>query len=246
MNETTATLIQTIADNQPRIKEEGKAVGRKEEHKAFWDSFQSAKSNFWARYAGSGWNTETFRPKNDLNIVNGNASYCFAYTKCRVDMVDWCNQLGINIDIKPTVATGIFQSSEWTRVPVIDTSLADSLSSSFAYCSYLVIIDKLILKDDGSQAFANTFYDCKVLRDITIEGVIGKEVKLVWSPLLSNASITSFINHLSTTTSGVPIIFSKTAVDNAFETSEGAADGSTSAEWLALVNTRKNWTISLH
>lgn len=62
---------------------------------------------------------------------------------------------------------------------------------------------------------------------------------------LSKPSITSIINCLSTTTSGLTVTLSKTAVNNAFETSEGVADGSTSQEWLNLVATKTNWTISL-
>ena len=50
---------------------------------------------------------------------------------------------------------------------------------------------------------------------------------------------------LSTTTTGLTVTFSKTAVDKAFETAEGANDGSTSPEWLALVATRPNWGIGL-
>ena len=50
---------------------------------------------------------------------------------------------------------------------------------------------------------------------------------------------------LTDTASGKTITFSKTAVNKAFETSAGANDGSTSAEWLALVGTKPNWTISL-
>ena len=170
--------------------------GKAEQYDAFWDSFQSAATSFWAKYAGNGWTIETFRPKNDLNIVNGNASYCFAYSICQVDLVEWCEELGINITIQPTVVTGIFQSSRFTRVPVIDTSLADSLSNSFAYCSYLTTVDKLIIKNDGSQKLTNTFYDCKVLENITIEGVIGHEIKLQWSPLLTPESMISIITHL--------------------------------------------------
>ena len=63
--------------------------------------------------------------------------------------------------------------------------------------------------------------------------------------LLSKASITSIINALSSTTSGLTVTLSKTAVNTAFETESGGADGSTSQEWLALATTKSNWTISL-
>jgi hypothetical protein len=60
-------------------------------------------------------------------------------------------------------------------------------------------------------------------------------LNLQWSTKLSKASITSIINCLSSTTSGLSITLSKTAVDNAF----------TAEEWAALENTKHNWTIAL-
>lgn len=246
MYESIAPLVQEIAENTPKVHEAGKAVGRKEEYNEFWDAFFANTGTFYGKFSGNGWTAENFKPTKDIIIDGVDASNCFGTNACAVDLVEWCESLGINIVMKPSVVTGMFQNSKFTRLPVLDFSKVSSMSSTIASCLNLVTIDKLILKNDGSQTFSSTFYNDKALKNIIVEGVIGTEVKLVWSPLLSKASITSFINHLSTTTSGVSINFSKTAVDNAFETSEGAADGSTSAEWLALIGTRPNWTISLH
>ena len=66
-----------------------------------------------------------------------------------------------------------------------------------------------------------------------------------WSTELSKESIISIINALSDTTTALTVTLSKTAVNNAFETAKGNADGSTSEEWAALIATKQNWTISL-
>ena len=50
---------------------------------------------------------------------------------------------------------------------------------------------------------------------------------------------------ISDNVTGQAVSVKKDAVNIAFETSAGAGDGSTSAEWLALVATKTNWTISL-
>ena len=90
------------------------------------------------------------------------------------------------------------------------------------------------------------FTNCFQLQNLTIEGIIGQNgFNVQWSTKLSKASITSIINALSETTSGLTVTLSKTAVNNAFETSAGAADGSTSEEWTTLEGTKTNWTISL-
>ena len=63
--------------------------------------------------------------------------------------------------------------------------------------------------------------------------------------LLDKESLTSIINCLSDSTSGLTVTLSLTAVNKAFEITNGADNGSNSTEWLNLVNTRSNWTISL-
>jgi hypothetical protein len=87
---------------------------------------------------------------------------------------------------------------------------------------------------------------CAELVDCPFEGVIGSNgIDLHWSTKLSHDSHVSIFNALSTATTGLTVTFSRTAVNKAFETSEGANDGTTSAEWLALVAAHNNWTISL-
>lgn len=66
-----------------------------------------------------------------------------------------------------------------------------------------------------------------------------------WCHKLTKASFKSIIAGLADDVSGQTVELSKTAVNNAFETSEGAADGSSSAEWAALIATKPNWTIAL-
>lgn len=62
---------------------------------------------------------------------------------------------------------------------------------------------------------------------------------------LSRTSIENVFRVLSDKTSGLWMTFNLTAVNNAFETSPGAADGSTSQDWAALVATKPNWSIIL-
>lgn len=114
----------------------------------------------------------------------------------------------------------------------------------FNGCSKLTTIPQL----DTSKGieFGNMFYGCSALTNLTIAGSINtSEMNLKSATKLSKASITSVVNALSASASGKSITFSKTAIDSAFETSSGAADGSTSDEWLNLIATKSNWTISL-
>ena len=83
------------------------------------------------------------------------------------------------------------------------------------------------------------------LQELRFQGSIQADLSVKDSTLLSKDSIQSLLPCLSGTVSGKTLTLSLQAVDTAFETSEGAADGSSSAEWTALVDSKPNWTISL-
>jgi hypothetical protein len=141
---------------------------------------------------------------------------------------------------------GTFSYSKITRLPEINASSASNFATTFYSCPNLISIDKFILKENGSQTWSNSFYNCKSLESVNFEGVIGQDMDLGYSWYLNKNSITSIIEHLTTNAAtGRVLTLSLTAVNNAFETQPGLADGSTSAEWNALKATKSNWTISL-
>ena len=111
--------------------------------------------------------------------------------------------------------------------------------------SKLVKIDKII--SSASTVFhSTTFQNCAALTHVIFEGVIATNgLNLKDSPNLDKDSITSVINCLSTDTTSLSFTLSLNAVNKAFETSEGANDGSTSVDWVALRDSKTNWTISL-
>lgn len=67
------------------------------------------------------------------------------------------------------------------------------------------------------------------------EGTISNSLNMQWSTKLTKASITSIIEHLSTTTSGLTLTLPKTAKEAAFTTDE----------WVVIVAAKSNWNISL-
>jgi len=142
-------------------------------------------------------------------------------------------------------AQGVFRQSEITSTLVdVDFSGVSACSQAFYDATELITIPKLIVGEN--TGFSATFQNCVSLVELTIEGVVGQSgLNLQWSTKLSKGSITSVVNALSVTTSGLAVTFSKTAVNTAFETSAGAADGSVSEEWAILAATKTNWTISL-
>ena len=246
---TTAEKLIQIAENEPRVYqagiEEGVEQGRKAEYDAFWDDYQQngERVNYNYGFYNKGWADASFKPKYNIIPTRANQMFAESYISDLVGILENC---GVTLDLSQ--ATNIYMTFYWclnlTRVPVVDTRACTNDSQTFTYLfgsdANLISIEKLILKDDGSQPFANTFSGCYKLQEIRIEGTIGQNGFNV-SPCtkLSKASITSIINALSSTTSGLTVTLSKVAVDAAFE------GGSAGAEWTALKNTRTNWTISL-
>lgn len=125
-----------------------------------------------------------------------------------------------------------------------DTSSGTNFSYMFSGCTKLTTIPQL----DTSKGtnFSYMFSSCTNLTNLTMTGTIkANGMDLHYSTKLSKASIISVINALSDTTNALKVQLSKTAVNNAFETSGGVADGSTSEEWTTLIATKANWTIAL-
>ncbi len=217
-------------------------AGQKSEYDRFWDSYQENgnRTNYQYAFSGAGWNNETFKPKYPI-IAKGNCSYTFAYAVFTdFDFVE----NGVVLDVsKAANVTYMFQASRGIkRIGVLDFTGCTNINRPF-YDARIETIDSLVLSENNT--YSNIF-DYARITNLTIQGTIDKNgFNIQWSTLLTHDSLMSIINALSTTTSGLTVTLSKTAVNNAFETSEGAEDGSTSQEWIDLIAIRSNWTVSL-
>ena len=144
-----------------------------------------------------------------------------------------------------TSAQDTFREAFFTDLKVDNVFSDVSILNYFCYgCSSLVNARTMHVTEKTS--YSTPFGGCSKLEEIRFNGIIGKNgLSFKDSTKLSKTSIESVIEHLSSTTSGLTVTFSRTAVNKAFETSSGAADGSTSTEWTTLVATKSNWTIAL-
>lgn len=215
----------------------GLEEGIQTEYDRFWDAYQPDEvASYSQRFSGNGWNAETFRPKRSIRPTNANQMFFYA-GKLNFSFPDHFTALGVELDFsKCTAFSETFLYCNVTELGVIDTRSASNINYLFRYANQLVTIQNLILKDDGSQTVASTtFQYANALENLTITGTIGKSgLDFSTCTKLSKASITSVVNALSSTTSGLSVTFSKTAIGNAF----------TEAEWNALAATKPNWTIN--
>jgi hypothetical protein len=214
-------------------------AGKKAEYDEVWDD-SKAEYDYVCRFAGRYWSDYTFKPKYDLKLQY-NCQRCFTNTRI-VDLKKCIDDAGVTFSTK-YMTTGqmlFYYSNQLTRVPTLD--LSDCTASEyttegiFQECRSLVTIEKLIISEGTKFKFSNSFLNCHNLENLVIEGTLGTTgLNLQWSTKLSKASITSIINCLSSTTSGLSITLSETAVNNAF----------TTEEWEALESTKPNWIKAL-
>jgi hypothetical protein len=220
---TMAEKLTQIAENEQKVfdagYDEGFADGKQAEYDAFWDNIQN-------------------------NGSEDGAIYVHAFAYARFTDANYHPKYPIIGRSGTSMNEMYYRSGDIsdTLVPIYATN---NISHMFSECYNLKTIRLLSLTQD--TIFAGAFYLCSSLENLTIEGTIGQNgFNLQYSKKLSKASITSIIEHLSTTTSGLTVTFSRDAVNKAFETSEGANDGSTAGEWLSYTATaRPKWNFSL-
>lgn len=142
---------------------------------------------------------------------------------------------------RPTVVSAIFRYNAHVTdtVKEIDFYNVGTISTTFDNAKALKKIR--CLKVVSWNTFGSTvFQNCVALEEIEFSGELARSgLDLHWSTKLTRESIISVINVLSSTTSGLTVTLPKTAVDNAFD------GGSTGYDWLNLIATKSNWTISL-
>ena len=91
-------------------------------------------------------------------------------------------------------ANYMFFLNRATVIPQVEFTCG-SLLSVFQNLYNAHTIQKLVLRDNGTQTFPSTFNNAPYLANIIIEGVIGKSVSFQWSPLTAESAI-SVITHL--------------------------------------------------
>lgn len=230
-----ADKLTTIVENEQKVYE----AGKRSEYDRLWDSLQQngKKTDYEGGFCGV-WNDETFKPKYDMRPVNANTMF----EHCDItDLKAAVERAGVTLDFSKVSygrLTQMFQSSQITRVGVIDTTGSANFTINYMFygAQKLREVEELVITDDGNQQFGatNTFAYCTALKEIRIRGTLGCSLSFQWCPL-SRDSIVSIVNALSTTTSGLSVTLSSTAIGNAF----------TEEEWLALCATKPNWTISM-
>lgn len=162
-------------------------AGKKSEYESFWDIYQNEGKSM-------------------------NYSQAFAYDRFTEE--NYKPKYDIVCDNTTNSGRQIFFENK----NITDVKVAVYASNNMANCfgrTNIVTIPKLVITPNTT--FVSDFLECYSLKNLTVEGTIGKKgFDLHYSPLLSKESIISVMNALSSTTSGLTVIFNTNAVDAAF------------------------------
>lgn len=222
-------------------------AGKKSEYDAFWDAYQDngTMRDYRYAFAGVGWNLNTFNPKYSIDDYIISGAYMFYYTRnLDIDLVEFLKERNKVIIVKPfNDINYCFSFSKITRVGEISLLETNSSQVECFGNSEVKTIDLIRIKENTALDYM--FRGATKLENILFEGVIGNNINLQWCERLTKNTIINIIETLSINVENKPLILSQTAVNTAFETTAGAADGSTSEEWTTLIATKPNWTISL-
>lgn len=198
---TIAEKLTAIAENEQKVFD----AGKKTEYDAFWDAYQNNgnRTNYNSAFYGSGWTVETFKPKYDMQPTSSQSMLGYAQLQ-GIDL----SAIGVLLDFsKSTNMEYTFQGCNVAKIGVVDTRNADSLRGIFNQCKAHTI-EKLILRDDGSQTYtSNPFYNNTSIENIIIEGAIGQNgFNVSTCTKLTHDSLMSIINHLQAKTSGTFVL----------------------------------------
>lgn len=169
-------------------------------------------------------------PKNSDYIYH----QATGYKSSKLISEDNTNVIAFNHSHRVTAYTPTLELVDLTEYSKKFSSLAEAFRGQKKLKSVLGALDL-----SECTNVTNVFFECSALEDVEfVPNTVKISIMFTSCSKLTKASITSIINGLATDTSGNTVTLSKTAVNIAFGSTE-------SVEWLALVATKPNWTISL-
>jgi hypothetical protein len=209
-------------------------AGKKSQYDDFWDNYQDYgnRTDYQYAFAGASWGKQIiFKPKYDIKPTR--ADYMFASMSNNLDMVETLEKCGVVLDTSQCTGFSSFlRYASPKRLPTIDTRSATNLGT-FSANSQIEIIDKIILKDDGSQTIGAMFSAPHTnFTTVVFEGKIGKDCNFGTCTKLSHDSLMSIINALQEKSTGT------------FTCTLGGINLTKLTDTEKAIATQKGWTLA--
>jgi hypothetical protein len=183
--------------NTEEAYDNGYTDGKQAEWSEFWDSIQDNgnRASYSRAFGSTIWNDTNFKPKYDIKTTSAYMMFSYSQITDLAQILEDCN---VKLDLSQcTSITDAFSYGTITHIPELDLRSLTKIDFG-TYNSYgLRTIDKIILREDGSQLFISSALapNSFSLKNIIFEGTIGSSMILT-NKALSVDSLMSIINHL--------------------------------------------------
>ena len=198
VSEQTRNKLTTIAENEQKVYDNGVADGKQAEYDAFWDMI----THNWTRKDyrwGLRLKCQYIRPPRKI-IPTGDQSVCYMFAdnpdllKIEKEYFDFSQKSIPNQTAGYYGHQRVFANCR-NLVEIEDVGMQPAYyDGTFYDCLKLEKIEVVRSQEDTFYNLQSFGY-CTKLQHLVIEGVIGTDFNIKWSPL-SPASLTSIITHL--------------------------------------------------
>ena len=192
---TIAEKLTTIAENEQKVYDKGAY----DANTRFWDGLTAfgERKNYNSCFRYTDFSGITFPNgvmfPSDASITTLFSTY---YGETLPLGIDMSNAPVDNSSASKSWAYRLFNGCEHLKY-VYDMKLpaGDYYSGTFYNCPELETIE--ILRTKAKTIFDDTFVECRALKNISFEGVIGTDINFQYSPLLTIESMKNIISHLA-------------------------------------------------
>lgn len=218
---------------------EGVTEGKKVQNEEFWSNFVSGRGDL--SYCFYGWNGSAFYPS--VNFTPSESSRMFYYFNWSeaepINLKERLEQCGVTIDFSKSRGVAyMFGNSKISHIPELKFLNVTKLEGVLNNSEWIETVDKIVLKEDGSNTFTETTFNAKNLKNITFEGTIGTSVTFQHCTKLSAESYHSIIKGCSKTAAFTLTLPPETTVRSVYDATYG------SGAWDTITAEYGNLTIA--
>ena len=245
MNEKITEKLTTIAENQPRVYDNGYTKGVRDGvasgYDRFWDGFQNFGSRTYYDKGFQYWGSEYIEPKYKI-VPTSQVSYLFADNENLKALYAKDFDLG-SVPKSTTWNASYYALCRDCKALEIFEDINIQPNNAVGYmfmgCTNLKKVEKL--RVDENTVFNGTFHQCPSLEEVWIDGVIASKgdnnnwVSFHYSPNLKKECVLQVFGCLKD--------FSTTGETASIGLHEKTVSNLTDAE--KAIATQKGWTISI-
>ena len=218
---------------------EGVEAGKKAQREEFWENYLGDKADY--SYAFCYWEDSAFYPTLDIICPVHSQRVFMSFnsgSQKPFSLTERLKQCGKVLDTSNMRTPAfMFASSYISEIPELNFTQATKIDGTFNSGFCLETIEKIRLKDDGTQTFTNASFNVTTLKNIAFEGVIGTNIWFDKCTLLTAESYHSIITHCSKTASFTLTLPPEETVRSVYDAKYGEG------AWDAIVAEYPNLTI---